>query len=286
VKLPVLAKLMLAERFIPRLFDQIAMSAASDPKGICTDLVRLEEEVSNTKEQSQKPTSPAEVKGPSASKAESKPEAVKAPDSAQLTEWTSSQAVRSWAKIEPAIGASDLRPYLFVAKDRKDYFGATTVLGQLASVAEKLLGSKFVVQGLETEVRQLAIPEAAQVLDLVRARIVGGDTFDTEPAGAAGIAVLVRRAALLSTGDSTKYALSDLTARELDTRDAQGQQIRSFQYAIEKLRQKPKLAALYIHKPGPLSDESPTRQAALAGVYKRGLAELAKLLAGVRAAPS
>jgi hypothetical protein len=100
--------------------------------------------------------------------------------------------VRSWAKIEPAIGASDLRPYLFVAKDRKDYFGATTVLGQLAGVAEKLLGSKFVVQGFETEVRQLAVPEAAQVLDLVRARIVGGDTFDTEPAGAAGIAVLVK----------------------------------------------------------------------------------------------
>ena len=97
---------------------------------------------------------------------------------------------------------------------------------------------------------------------------------------------LIRRAALLSTGDSTKYALSDLTARELDTRDAQGQQIRSFQYAIEKLRQKPKLATLYIHKPGPLSDESPARLAALAGVYKRGLAELAILLAGVRATPS
>jgi hypothetical protein len=192
VKLPVLAKLMLAERFIPRLFDQIATSAASDPNGICTDLVRLEEEVSDRKEQSPKPIPPAEAKVTSGHKTVSKPEVVKAADSAQLTEWTSSQAVRSWAKIEPAIGASDLRPYLFVAKDRKDYFGATTVLGQLAGVAEKLLGSKFVVQGFETEVRQLAVPEAAQVLDLVRARIVGGDTFDTEPAGAAGIAVLVK----------------------------------------------------------------------------------------------
>jgi hypothetical protein len=97
---------------------------------------------------------------------------------------------------------------------------------------------------------------------------------------------LIRRAALLGTGDGTTYALADLAAHELDTREAQGQQIRSFQYAIEKIRQKPKLAALYIHKPGPLSDESPARQAALAGVYKRGLAELAKLLAGVRTTPS
>lgn len=192
VKLPVLAKLMLAERFLPRLFDQIATSAASAADGVCTDLIQLEEEVSDSKKQTPKATAPADSKGTSAPKVAPKLEVVKPADSAQLSEWTSSPAVRSWAQIEPSIGASDLRPYLFVAKDRKDYFGATTILGQLASVAEKLLGSKFVVQGIETELRQLAVPEAAQVLDLLRARIVGGDTFDTEPAGAAGIAVLVK----------------------------------------------------------------------------------------------
>jgi hypothetical protein len=81
---------------------------------------------------------------------------------------------------------------LFVAKDRKDYFGATTVLGQLASVAEKLLGTKLAVQGFEAELRQLVVPEAAQVLDLLRARVLRGDTFETEPAGVAGIAILVK----------------------------------------------------------------------------------------------
>ena len=35
----------------------------------------------------------------------------------------------------------NLRPYLFVTKDRKDYFGATSVLSRRAAVAEKLLGS-------------------------------------------------------------------------------------------------------------------------------------------------
>ena len=38
VKLPVLAKLMLAERFLPRLFDQIAAAAAAAPDGKCADL--------------------------------------------------------------------------------------------------------------------------------------------------------------------------------------------------------------------------------------------------------
>jgi len=82
------------------------------------------------------------------------------------------------------------------------------------------------------------------------------------------------------------YALPDLGARELDTRDAEGQQIRSFQFAIEKLRRRPALGPFYIHKPGPLSDESPDHQVALADVYKRGLAELATLLEAVRTRPS
>jgi KAP family P-loop domain len=188
VKLPVLAKLMLAERFLPRLFDQIATSAASAPDGICADLAALEGGAKTEQK--------AADEKPSRAKAALKSEPARSesakPASAHLSEWLASEAVRSWARIEPAVGGSDLRPYLFVAKDRKDYFGATTILGQLASVAEKLLGPKFAVQALETELRKLAVPEAAQVLDLVRARIVGSDTFDTEPAGAAGMAVLVR----------------------------------------------------------------------------------------------
>jgi hypothetical protein len=42
VKLPVLAKLMLAERFLPRLFDQIAAASAADPNGYCDELASLE----------------------------------------------------------------------------------------------------------------------------------------------------------------------------------------------------------------------------------------------------
>ena len=192
VKLPALAKLMLAERFVPRLFDQIATSAASAPDGVCADVLTIEDAVAEHEGRKAKPARIAEAKPAPRGTAAPKHEAVKPAESAQVTEWLSDPAVRSWAQIEPSIGALDLRPYLFVTKDRKDYFGATTILGKLASIAEKLLGPKFVVQGLESELRQLAIPEASQVLDLVRGRIVGGDTFDTEPAGVAGIAVLVK----------------------------------------------------------------------------------------------
>ena len=100
---------------------------------------------------------------------------------------------------------------------------------------------------------------------------------------------LIRRAALdkgFGQGaDRTTYTLADLTARPLDTCQSEGEQIRSFQLAIERLRSRPDLAMILIHKPGPLSDEPPTRQTALAEVYRRGLEEVGALLVGVRTCP-
>lgn len=100
---------------------------------------------------------------------------------------------------------------------------------------------------------------------------------------------LIRRAALVTglhpDSDPTVYTLENLTTRALDTRQSEGVQIRSFQLAIERLRARPGLASILIHKPGPLFDESKDQQTAIAGVYRRGLDEVGALLAGVRAQP-
>lgn len=95
---------------------------------------------------------------------------------------------------------------------------------------------------------------------------------------------LIRRASLLGS-DSTAYGVPDLTAVTLDTKHAEGQQIRSFQIAISRLAARPELAGALIHKPGPLYDVSSDHDA-LADVYRRGLEEVGRLLVGVRAAPS
>lgn len=104
----------------------------------------------------------------------------------------SSAAIKDWAAVPILIGGEDLRPYLFVAKDRKDYFGSTSVLGHLAAVVEQLFGGKYAVQSLEAELKRLAQPEAAQLFEAVRGRIIGGDNFETEPQGVAGLGVLVK----------------------------------------------------------------------------------------------
>ena len=188
VKLPVLAKLMLAERFLPRLFDQVAAAAAIAPDGKSADLAALESAAIEPK------TPPKKSAGDrtDSAKGPAKLEAAKGGDSVQLGEWLSSPAIKAWAAVQPAVGGEDLRPYLFVAKDRKDYFGAASVLGHLAGVVEQLFGGKMAVQGLEGDLKRLAPPEAAQVFEAVRGRIVGSDSFDIEPPGAAGLGILVK----------------------------------------------------------------------------------------------
>lgn len=191
VKLPVLAKLMLAECFLPRLFGQVATVAAAAADGKCPDLAILEAFVREDGSGKAMKDKQAAVEK-SDSKASPKQEAAKPTESTILSEWQSTQASMAWASVEPAIGSEDLRPYLFITKDRKDYFGAISVLGHLAAIVDQLFGSKFAVQALEADLKRLALPEAAQVFDAVRVRIVGSDRFDTEPPGIPGMGVLVK----------------------------------------------------------------------------------------------
>lgn len=99
---------------------------------------------------------------------------------------------------------------------------------------------------------------------------------------------LIRRASLDAAwgpgSDSTVYTVSDLRAHPLDTKGSIGKQVRSFQFAIERLRRRPDLARLLIHKPGSLADEI-DRLDQLADVYRRGLNEVAQLINGVTTKP-
>lgn len=52
-----------------------------------------------------------------------------------------------------------------------------------------------------------------------------------------------------------------------------GIQLRSFMYAISKVKANPNVAKLYIHKPGPLKHDDKYLNE-LAEIYKRGLLEI------------
>jgi hypothetical protein len=100
---------------------------------------------------------------------------------------------------------------------------------------------------------------------------------------------LVRRAAIETAyghgNDPTNYSLSNLASSTLDSCRAEGQQVRSFQFALERIRVNTDLSKLVIYKPGPLSDLSADDITALAGVYQRGMNEVGSLLQKVRTRP-
>jgi predicted KAP-like P-loop ATPase len=191
IKIPVLAKLMLAERFLVRTFDQIATAAAVSPKGVCEELTQLEAD---------QPQAAAEAPSKAPAQKTSEAKSIVSPKGTDdgtirqnvLEEWMSSPAVREWAQVQPPLAGIDLRPYLFVAKDRKDYFGPNSILGRLAVVADQLFGPKLAIQAMESDLKALALPEAAQIFGAVRARIISSDVFDRQPAGVDGLMILVK----------------------------------------------------------------------------------------------
>lgn len=100
---------------------------------------------------------------------------------------------------------------------------------------------------------------------------------------------LIRRAAVRAAfpqwQDPTTYTEEDLTEHPLDTRKAEGQQIRSFKMAIRRIEESPSIAKLLIRKPGPLVDV-PEQLDELADVYVRGMKEVGRFLRRVKASPA
>ena len=100
------------------------------------------------------------------------------------------------------------------------------------------------------------------------------------------IACLIRRASLncgLGIDDPTTYTVENLTDQTLRSDHAEGEHVRSFQLMISRLQRNPNLANILIRKPGPL--DAPSEIPAYAEVFRRGVQEVALILAGVKTEP-
>lgn len=107
-------------------------------------------------------------------------------------EWASSEIIKEWSKIKPSLADVDLRPYLFVSREKKDFFGTSSSLGQLTLLIDKLFGSKFAVQTFETDIKTLSTKDAARVFDEMQSRILSNSNFDREPDGISGLTLMIK----------------------------------------------------------------------------------------------
>ncbi len=87
---------------------------------------------------------------------------------------------------------------------------------------------------------------------------------------------LIRRAAVTSAfgKDPTTYTIADLHARKLNSKAAEGEHVRSFQMMARRLKRRPGLETILVHKSGPLSDYTAAEVAKFADVFRRGIEEV------------
>ena len=186
VSLPVLAKLMLAERFLVTVFEQIAASASAAADGTCAELTVFEPlargEGPNTGNQEQ--PDPQASLSPAVDASVGDRPLVKA--------WLGSDQVRTWGALEPDLSGVDLRPYLFVAKDKRDFFTGSSVLARLGELITALKGNTLAVrrQWVTDQIAALGPADASALFDELRIMVVSAD-LKRKPDGVDGMVVLV-----------------------------------------------------------------------------------------------
>lgn len=155
LKLNVLAKLMLAERFARDKFETIARDSVND--GHSASVAQLEEEDGEPGDR----------------------------DSAE-TIWA-----RRWANIEPKLAQVDLRPYVFISRDRRATLGSSHLTDQVEALIEKLSGSALQIASVPAETLVALTPTDAERLFNGLITKVSPDAAE-RPAAADGVVYLVR----------------------------------------------------------------------------------------------
>ncbi|EON1806178.1 MULTISPECIES: Qat anti-phage system ATPase QatA [Enterobacterales] len=178
IKRPVLAKIMLAERFYPAFYEQIVRQASSHKEGKPEALIQFEQLVRGAKsKQQQESNSPSKIT---------------VAEHSDINEWLKNDWAVGWAEIEPALANQDLRPYVFVTRDKQSTFGVSLTSSHLAPLVEKLLGSSMAVAGTKAVLEKLTASEVDEVFETLSEQILQEDSFGKKPAGIDGIQFLVK----------------------------------------------------------------------------------------------
>ena len=186
IQRPVLTKIMLAERFYPDFYEQIARLAANHPDGKPEAVQRFEELVRH---------SPSQAKGEKGQPATKGKHKTARPTPTQLppesVEWEKNEWAKSWAAIDPPLAGVDLRPYVFVTRDKRSSLGGLVSGSHLEGLIEKLMGPQLMVRGAAAEIAKLTGPEPEEVFEAIRSRILQDDNFSKKPKGVDGVMRLV-----------------------------------------------------------------------------------------------
>jgi hypothetical protein len=177
-----LAKLMLAERFQPDFYEHLAAQAVAAADGTVAELRKLEAAGREDR---------ASRKGGDTKKG--KGEASHDLDSGDQEpgKWLEREWLQRWVRIKPPLGDTDLRPYVFVARDKRMLAGAGE-LGGLEALIEKLSASGMAIRMVEPEVKALPAGDADAVFAALRERVLRSENFSSPPPGFDGLEIIAK----------------------------------------------------------------------------------------------
>ncbi|MDE2735347.1 MAG: P-loop NTPase fold protein [Gemmatimonadota bacterium] len=176
----VLAKLMLAERFQPDFYEYIAGRVMVAKEGAAEELRLLEEKA--TREDNVETSAKKDKNGKETTIDLSLDEATK--------QWLEREWLKRWLRIEPALAGRDLRPYVFIARDKRMI--VVPELGDLDRLIENLCGPEIAVRSVEPEVKALSENDADQVFVSLRERVLSQGDFTAQPSGFHGMSIVAK----------------------------------------------------------------------------------------------
>jgi hypothetical protein len=175
----VLGKLMLAERFQQDFYDHLAAEAMLAADGRVPLLAELESTARDDGKSGEKP------------KKDSKAVKAAARTDGDNEKWLSRDWLLKWAKIDPALASEDMRPYVFVARDKR-ILATATESSSLDSLIESLSGGELAARAVEPQVRGLSAGDAEQLFTALRERVVRASSFQTQPTGFTGLMLVAK----------------------------------------------------------------------------------------------
>lgn len=178
----VLAKLMLAERFQPDFYELISSRAMTSGDGTVAELKALEGMIKQPESDSKK----------NKDKDDNRKKKEERETSSEIDErWLGREWLRQWAKIEPSLSQIDLRPYVFVARDKR-VLATSAALTGLEALTEKLCGSELAIRAVEPEVKSLSEIDAETVFSALKDRVLRAGDYTSQPKGFLGLCFLAK----------------------------------------------------------------------------------------------
>lgn len=174
IQRPALAKLMLLERFAPQAYDQLVAALAAAAEGKLPELARLEGKREEPKG--------AELGNGGSAKTHEAEES--------FADWPESPVLVGWLRLEPKLGELDLRPYVFITRDKRAFSGAAASLGSLAPLFERLAAGGITVSRAKVDVTKLKEGEARLLFNALREAVLNRDDLKEKPREVEGIALL------------------------------------------------------------------------------------------------